>query len=115
MDLPTVIYLTLIVNYIRVVYRHRNQWFKRNSLYVLFLILIKFPIAINTTYVSWKKILKAENNWYLINNVRYIVILCEINSKGIQFKKVIFSETCVHFNTKTCQADFSQIQGREGS
>ena len=54
---PTVIYFTIIFNYISGEYSNMNWGFK-NYLYLLFLPLIKITAVINTAYVSWTKIQK---------------------------------------------------------
>ena len=54
----------------------------------------------NTAYVSWMHILKAEDTWNLLNIIKYIVHLCERNSEIIQYKFEAFPETRVSFYTK---------------
>ena len=54
----------------------------------------------NTAYVSWMHILKAEDTWNLLNIIKYIVHLCERNSEIIQYKFEAFPETRVTFYTK---------------
>ena len=48
-------------------------------------------------------ILKAGYTWNKVNIIKYIVNLCEKNSKGIQFKYLDFLETCVNISVKTYQ------------
>ena len=47
---------------------------------------------------------KYLDTWNQVNIGNYIVRVCEINPKGIQFKYLDFSETRAHFYTKKYQA-----------
>ena len=94
------------------VYSDRNIWLQMASINH-FCVWWRITITISTSNVTYMDISKYENTFNLLNIVKYIVHLCEINKKGIQFKLQDFSENCVHFTGTHTRLILSDTEGRK--